>query len=124
MIEHLADVTLPTLYAFVLMLIVHWMGVLRERHRGPRPVYKPPPSLHCGCGDELSFHDGLGRCTKMDTKWVGKDPGTGENMYVDRPCGCQQYTGDLPEDWFSRESMREIQLLPLPQLPAQKEENG
>ncbi len=112
MIEHLADVTLPTLYAFVLMLIVHWMGVLRERHRTKKP-YVRPPNLQCGCYHELSFHDGLGPCRHAEMVQ------TGNSKFKQVNCVCQQYTGDVPADWYGRAVMREMDGgASLPELPA------
>ncbi len=117
MIQELASETLPTLYAFALMLIVYWSGMIRERRRQSKPR---EPRLYCGCQHGLSYHDGLGACKHVDT-W---QPTTKKTVQV--PCSCQQYTGDVPADWYGRAVMREMDGgASLPELPAPStEEEG
>jgi hypothetical protein len=111
MIEHLAEVTLPTLYAFVLTMIVYWSGMIRERRRQPPPP--KAPNLQCGCYHGLNFHDGLGPCRHAEMVQ------TGNSKFKQVNCVCQQYTGDVPADWYGRAVMREMDGgASLPELPA------
>jgi hypothetical protein len=93
----------------------HALGVARERNRKPKPVMKERPQLHCGCNHQLSFHEGLGSCKFVMRDYLRKKDGMpikkdGEPVETREPCVCQQYTGDLPEDWYSRDAMRELEI--------------
>ncbi len=98
--------------AFLAYILVHTLGVARERNRKPRAIPKDRLNLTCGCQHQLSFHDGLGACRHEDKTLVYKGGKAlqqdGRYVYATTPCTCQQYTGDLPADWFSRDSMREL----------------
>ena len=107
--------------AFVLFVTAHALGVIRERNRKPKPEVKPAPRLTCGCGHHLAHHEGLGPCQEERQIQPSRDKyGAYKNKQV--PCTCRQYTSDLPEDWFARDSMRELYAqLPTP-LPAPVED--
>lgn len=115
---------LPIVAAFLLFLCAHGLGVVRERNRKPKPVVEPEPVLHCGCNHQLAFHNGLGACQHIGWKYVYnksgnavRDKETGDYQKDTDPCRCQQYTGDLPVDWFSRDAMRDVTLqLPTPEI--------
>jgi hypothetical protein len=118
------SIWLQDVLIFVLFLFCYTLGVLRERKRRPKPIPAKTPNLFCGCGDALSYHDGLGPCRKTNyTEIQRKGNGnTSKREYGHVPCGCQQYTGDLPADWYTRDSMRELySAFPTPQEETTKE---
>jgi hypothetical protein len=97
---------------FLIMLIIYVLGIMRERARKPKPPPPPPePNLRCGCSHQLSFHDGFGACHQVDMQYVRDAAGSikkkknGEYVQIPVTCACKQYTGDLPADWYARESL-------------------
>jgi len=104
-IWELALESVQVLIAFTLFLCAHGLGVVRERNRKTSPI-KRIPNLSCGCGHQLAMHSGLGGCNKQEQIYVGVS--NRQEKYKLTPCGCQQETGELPEDWFARDSMREL----------------
>ncbi len=94
--------------------VMVWLSVCigAARERGRKPKVKEP-NLQCGCYHVLAFHDGLGSCQHTDTIQ------TGNNKIRELACTCQQYTGDVPADWYGRAVMREMDGgASLPELPA------
>ena len=99
--------------AFLLFCVAHAIGAARERSRKPKPVQARDLDLRCGCNHELSFHEGLGACKQVTATYVYNKAGNPikkDEEYVKElfSCTCQQYTGDLPADWYTRDVMKEL----------------
>lgn len=100
--------------AFGALCAAHGLGVVRERNRKPKPEPKYHPNLGCGCHHNLSFHNGLDGCRFVTEEFVRDKDGrikrdkNREPLMTKIECSCQQYSGELPEDWWSRDAMKEL----------------
>lgn len=102
-----------TLGADTLAVLVAFFGgsafhARRVAQRTPKPKEK---NYRCGCQHVLAYHNPkTGECHAESVVGhrVARTNKSGavmsETLYVEdiMPCTCQVYSGDLPDDWYSR----------------------